>query len=124
MARVRAHGDFYGATYAGPGAGEALSELYGLPSAAGTAAQRAAVDKAHSSEVASQVNAASRDLYALILGVDGGEVLMNRTSFDRKAGKVNVTAEMAKNAAARRALTAGNRARTKASSPGPSRRSN
>ena len=87
-------GDFYGATYA-PGAGAALSELYGLPSAAGIAAQRAAVDKAHSSEVAAQVNAATRDLYALILGIDGGEVLVNRSSFDRKAGKVNVTAAMA-----------------------------
>jgi hypothetical protein len=41
--------------------------------------------------VAAQLNAATKDLYALILGVDGGEVLLNRSSFDRKAGKINVT---------------------------------
>jgi hypothetical protein len=89
--------DFYGATYA-PGAGAVLTELYGLPSAAGIPAQRTTVEslKAHSGDVAAQLNAATRDLYALILGVDGGEVLLNRTSFDRKAGKVNVTADLAK----------------------------
>jgi hypothetical protein len=86
--------DFHGATYA-PGAGAALTEVYGLPSAAGIAAQRAVVDKAHSGDVAAQVNAATQGLYALILGIDGGEVLLNRSSFDRKAGKVNVTAAMA-----------------------------
>jgi hypothetical protein len=87
--------DFYGATYA-PGA--ALTELSGLPSAAGIPAQRTTVDtlKAHTGDVAAQLNAATRELYALILGVDGGEVLLNRTSFDRKAGKVNVTADLAK----------------------------
>jgi hypothetical protein len=89
--------DFYGATYA-PGGGAALAEVYGLPSSAGIAAQRTTVEnlKAHSSDVAAQLNAANRELYALILGVDGGEVLVNRTSFDRKGGKVNVTTELAK----------------------------
>ena len=87
--------DFYGATYA-PGA--ALTEVYGLPSAAGIAAQRTTVDnlKAHSSDVAAQLNAANRELYALILGVEGGEVLVNRTSFDRKGGKINITTDLAK----------------------------
>ena len=91
-------GDFHGATYA-PGAGAPLTEVYGLPSAAGIAAQQTTVAnlKAHTGDVAAQLNAASRDLYALILGIDGGEVLINRTSFDRKAGKVNVTTELAKN---------------------------
>jgi hypothetical protein len=89
--------DFHGATYA-PGAGAALTEVYGLPSAAGIPAQRTTVEslKAHTGDVVAQLNAATRDLYALILGVDGGEVLLNRTSFDRKAGKVNVTADLAK----------------------------
>jgi hypothetical protein len=32
----------------------------------------------------------------LILGVDGGDILVNRTSFGRKAGKVNVNLELAK----------------------------
>jgi hypothetical protein len=90
--------DFHGATYA-PGAGAPLSELYGLASAAGIPAQRTTVAnlKSHTGDVAAQLNAATRDLYALILGVEGGEVLLNRTSFDRKAGKVNVTADLAKN---------------------------
>jgi hypothetical protein len=51
--------------------------------------------------VAAQLNAANRDLYALILGVEGGEVLVNRTSFDRKGGKINVTTELAKDPNAR-----------------------
>jgi len=90
-------GDFYGAAYSPP-AGGSLAEVYGLPSAGGIAAQRTTVDnlKAHSGDVAAQLNAANRDLYALILGVDGGEVLVNRTSFDRKGGKVNVTTDLAK----------------------------
>ena len=89
-------GDFHGATYA-PGPGAALTEVYGLPSAAGIAAQQVTVAnlKAHTGDVAAQLNAANKDLYALILGVDGGEVLLNRTSFDRKSGKVNVTAALA-----------------------------
>jgi hypothetical protein len=89
--------DFHGATYA-PGAGAALTEVYGLPSAAGIAAQQSAVAnlKAHTGGVAAQLNAATKDLYALILGVDGGEVLVNRSSFDRKAGKINVTTALTK----------------------------
>lgn len=89
--------DFHGATYA-PGAGAALTEIYGLPSAAGIAAQQTTVAnlKAHTGDVAAQLNAATRDLYALILGVDGGEVLLNRSSFDRKAGKINVTTALTK----------------------------
>lgn len=85
-------GDFHGATYA-PAAGAALTEVVGLPSAAGIAAQQTTVAtlKAHTGDVAAQLNAATKDLYALILGVDGGEVLLNRSSFDRKAGKINVT---------------------------------
>ena len=85
-------GDFQGATYA-PAAGAALTEVVGLPSAAGIAAQQTTVAtlKAHTGDVAAQLNAATKDLYALILGVDGGEVLLNRSSFDRKAGKINVT---------------------------------
>ena len=88
--------DFHGATYA-PAPGAALTEVYGLPSAAGIAAQQTTVAnlKAHTGDVAAQLNAASRDLYALILGVEGGEVLINRTSFDRKSGKVNVTTALA-----------------------------
>jgi hypothetical protein len=54
--------------------------------------------KAHGGDVAAQLNAATKDLYALILGVDGGEVLLNRSSFDRKAGKVNVTTALTKDA--------------------------
>ena len=79
--------DFHGTTYA-PGAGAALTALYGLPSAAGIAAQQTTVAnlKAHTGDVAAKLNAASKDLYALILGVDG-EVLVNRSSFDRKAGR-------------------------------------
>jgi hypothetical protein len=89
--------DFYGATYA-PGAGAALAEVSGLPSAAGIAAQQTTVAnlKAHTGDVAAQLNAATKDLYALILGVDGGEVLLNRSSFDRKAGKINVTTALTK----------------------------
>jgi hypothetical protein len=85
-------GDFHGATYA-PAAGAALTEVVGLPSASGIAAQQTTVAtlKAHTGDVAAQLNAATKDLYALILGVDGGEVLLNRSSFDRKAGKINVT---------------------------------
>ena len=85
-------GDFHGATYAPP-AGAPLTEVVGLPSAAGIAAQQVTVAtlKAHTGNVAAQLNAATKDLYALILGVDGGEVLLNRSSFDRKAGKINVT---------------------------------
>ena len=92
-------GDFHGATYT-PAAGAALTELVGLPSAAGIAAQQTTVAtlKAHTGDVAAQLNAATRDLYALILGVDGGEVLLNRTSFDRKAGKINVTTALTKDA--------------------------
>jgi hypothetical protein len=88
--------DFHGATYA-PGPGAALTEVYGLPSVAGIAAQQTVVAnlKAHTSAVAGQLNAARQGLYALILGVDGGEVLLNRRSFDRKAGKINVTADLA-----------------------------
>ena len=91
-------GDFHGATYA-PGAGAALTEVYGLPSAAGIAGQQITVDKlkAHSGDVAAQLNAARRDLYALILGVDGGEVLLNKSSFDRKGGKINVTTALENN---------------------------
>jgi hypothetical protein len=91
-------GDFHGATYA-PGAGGALTEVYGLPSAAGIAGQQITVDKlkAHSGDVAAQLNAARRDLYALILGVDGGEVLLNKSSFDRKGGKINVTTALENN---------------------------
>jgi hypothetical protein len=90
-------GDFHGATYA-PGPGAALTELYGLPSAAGIAAQQTTVAnlKAHSGDVATQLNAATKDLYALILGVDGGEVLVNRSSHGRKAGKINVTTALTK----------------------------
>ena len=89
--------DFHGATYA-PGAGAALTELYGLPSAAGIAAQQVTVAnlKAHSGDVAAQLNDATKNLYALILGVDGGEVLVNRSSFDRKAGKINVNTALTK----------------------------
>ena len=89
--------DFHGATYA-PGAGAALIELYGLPSAAGIAAQQITIAnlKAHTGDVAAKLNAATKDLYALILGVDGGEVLVNRSSFDRKAGKINVTTALTK----------------------------
>jgi hypothetical protein len=92
-------GDFHGATYTPP-PGAALTELSGLPSAAGIASQQATVAnlKAHTGEVAAQLNAATKDLYALILGVDGGEVLVNRSSFDRKAGKINVTTALAKDA--------------------------
>src|SRR5215213_513414 len=90
--------DFHGATYA-PAAGAALTEVYGLPSAAGIAGQQITVDKlkAHSGDVAAQLNAARRDLYALILGVDGGEVLLNKSSFDRKAGQINVTTALENN---------------------------
>jgi hypothetical protein len=90
-------GDFHGATYV-PGAGAALTEVYGLPSASGIAAQQITVEKlkAHSGDVAAQLNAARRDLYALILGVDGGEVLLNKSSFDRKGGKINVTTALEK----------------------------
>jgi hypothetical protein len=92
-------GDFHGATYT-PAAGAALTEVAGLPSAAGIAAQQATVAnlKAHSGDVAAQLNAATKDLYALILGVEGGEVLLNRSSFDRKAGKINVTTALTKDA--------------------------
>jgi hypothetical protein len=91
--------DFDGATYA-PAAGAPLTELSGLPSAAGIAAQQITVAnlKAHTGDVAAQLNAATKDLYALILGVDGGEVLLNRSSFDRKAGKVNITTSLPKDA--------------------------
>jgi hypothetical protein len=91
--------DFHGATYT-PAAGAALTELAGLPSAAGIASQQVTVAnlKAHGGDVAAQLNAATKDLYALILGVDGGEVLLNRSSFDRKAGKVNVTTALTKDA--------------------------
>ena len=90
-------GDFHGATYR-PAAGAALTEVVGLPSAAGIAAQQTTVAtlKAHTGDVAAQLNAATKDLYALILGVDGGEVLVNRSSFDRKAGKINVTTALTK----------------------------
>jgi hypothetical protein len=90
-------GDFHGATYV-PAAGAPLTEVVGLPSAAGIAAQQTTVAtlKAHTGAVAAQLNAATKDLYALILGVDGGEVLINRTSFDRKAGKINVTTALTK----------------------------
>jgi hypothetical protein len=89
--------DFHGATYA-PGAGAALTELYGLPSVAGIAAQQTTIAnlKAHTGDVAAKLNDATKDLYALILGVDGGEVLVNRSSFDRKAGKINVTTALTK----------------------------
>ena len=92
-------GDFHGATYA-PAAGAPLTELVGLPSAAGIAAQQTTVAtlRAHTGDVAAQLNAATKDLYALILGVDGGEVLLNRSSFDRKAGKINVTTALTKDA--------------------------
>jgi hypothetical protein len=88
--------DFHGATYA-PGPGAQLTEVYGLPSVAGIAAQQTVVAnlKAHTGDVAAQLNAAKQGLYALILGVDGGEVLLNKRSFDRKAGKINVTADLA-----------------------------
>jgi hypothetical protein len=90
-------GDFHGATYAA-GAGAPLTEVYGLPSAAGIAGQQTTVEnlKAHSGDVAAQLNAARRDLYALILGVEGGEVLLNKSSFDRKGGKINVTTALEK----------------------------
>jgi hypothetical protein len=89
--------DFHGATYT-PGAGAALLVVFGMPSAAGIGAQQATIAtlKTHGTGVAAQLNEASRNLYALILGVDGGDVLLNRTSHDRKAGKVNVTTALEK----------------------------
>ena len=88
--------DFHGVTYA-PGPGATLTEAYGLPSVAGIGAQQTVVAnlKAHSGDVIAQLNAARQQLYALILGVDGGEVLLSKRSFDRKAGKVNVTTDLA-----------------------------
>ena len=90
-------GDFYGGTYK-PGTGAALTEFYGLPSASGIATQQSTVAslKAHSGDVAAKLNDATRDLYALILGVEGGDILVNRTAFGRKGGKVNINLELAK----------------------------
>jgi hypothetical protein len=72
--------------------------VYGLPSAAAIAGQQVTVDnlKSHSGDVATKLNDAKQHLYALILGVDDGEVLLNRTSFGRKAGKININTELVK----------------------------
>jgi hypothetical protein len=61
--------------------------------------------------------------YALILGVDGGEVLLNRTSFDRKAGKVNVTADLAKDRSGKAGAHGRESRQDEGFEPGPSRRS-